>query len=445
MAVTPPATAAAEGLEVDTTNAYSGLEVYRGADSNDLPSTYYDAGTPKMAGEAAMAGGAVDPAMKRPWWKRKLVLGILAAVAVAVVVAVVVGAVVGTRKEENTKSAGASSGASSGATTSANSTAAMKFSADTALAATGSGKLFYQAETGHLVMHDFNAKNDTVLNVGVAPKNGTSLACVEWDNGNQLRLYYLSPDNIIQEYAWKKDSWSVGKLAQLAFQARSESQLAALRFVSTNELRLYYQLSNSTLQELSYNLNATNNGAQWDLLPQGSQMPQALAGTGLAAGNLGSGNGLRLYVQMQDYTLHEWCWGLTLNGGPVTTHWMECTLMGQVLAKKPRPKARTPLAAGFWDVNDTPEIKLIYQTDDGNIVDATWQDNKNWVEEPFPMGSAGTVSKSGKMAVMVSNGPNQLGTAYYMADDGVREMTWQIPGGQWNDTNQGVVVMANAA
>jgi hypothetical protein len=138
----------------------------------------------------------------------------------------------------------------------------------------------------------------------------------------KMRLYYLSSDNSLQEFMWSGNSWSQGTLAQQAFAARSESQLAVLLFQSTNELRLYYQLSNSTIQELSYNLNLTS-GAKWNLLPQGSTMPRALAGSGLGAGNLGSGNGLRLWFQEEDYSIHEWCWGLVLSSGTVT-HWMEC-------------------------------------------------------------------------------------------------------------------------
>jgi hypothetical protein len=52
-----------------------------------------------MGGGAEMGGAA-----KRPWWKRKLVLGLVATALVAIIVAVVVGVVVGTKKKD-TKSA----------------------------------------------------------------------------------------------------------------------------------------------------------------------------------------------------------------------------------------------------------------------------------------------------------------------------------------------------
>jgi hypothetical protein len=281
----------------------------------------------------------------------------------------------------------------------------------------------------------------------------------------KMRLYYLSSDNYLQEFMWSGNSWSQGTLAQQAFAARSESQLAVLLFQSTNELRLYYQLSNSTIQELSYS------GNKWNLLPQGSTMPRALAGSGLGAGNLGSGNGLRLWFQEEDYSIHEWCWGLVLSSGPVT-HWMECmfsfslpllfvspirlvvhmdaelsfcigTETAVALAKNPTPKARTPIAGVVWDIDNTPEIKILYQTDNSTIVDATWQDNKNWVEEPLPTADAGNVA-TGNIAVMVTNsgGKGAVGNAFYMTDGGVRTMTWYTPGGKWDDSGQAALVLA---
>jgi hypothetical protein len=140
----------------------------------------------------------------------------------------------------------------------------------------------------------------------------------------QMRLYYLSSDNYIQEYGWSEGSgWSAGTIAQQAFSARSESKLAALRFPDTNELRLYYQLPNNlTIQELSYNLNLTS-GADWNLLPNGASMPVALAGSGIGAGYLASGSGLRVWFQGADHGVHEWCWGLTLSAEPMN-YWQEC-------------------------------------------------------------------------------------------------------------------------
>jgi hypothetical protein len=52
--------------------------------------------------------------------------------------------------------------------------------------------LFYQAETGDLVMHQVGADNDTVINLGVPAKNGTSLAAVQWDDANEAGLSFPS-------------------------------------------------------------------------------------------------------------------------------------------------------------------------------------------------------------------------------------------------------------
>jgi hypothetical protein len=208
------------------------------------------------------------------------------------------------------------------------------------LAASGSGKLFFQATTGDLVMREVSAENDTVLSLGVPAKNGTSLACVEWDDGNevgtpyshfwedhadgmqcgQLRLFYLSTDDVLQEYAYTDGRWYEGSLAELAFESRSESSLAALKSEAMNELRLYYQLSNSSLQELSYSLNTSI--AEWNLLAPEEKLPRALAGTGIGAGELGR-EGLRVWFQEEDYRLVEWCWGLRLESR-VLENWTAC-------------------------------------------------------------------------------------------------------------------------
>jgi hypothetical protein len=110
---------------------------------------------------------------------------------------------------------------------------------------------------------------------------------------------------------------------------------------------------------------------------------------------------------------------------------------------KVQPKGQTAIAGVTWDEDNTPEIKILYQLQDGTLVDATWQDNKNWVEVPFPTANAGNFAKNGNIAVMVTNGGGDgaVGSAFYMTDEGVREMTWQTPAGAWNDNDQGVLII----
>jgi hypothetical protein len=96
---------AEDGLEVDT-HTYSGLEVYRSvAPGVELevyqPPDYYS--TSKILPPAELDTATNT---KRPWWKRKLFLGIIAAAVVAVIVAVAVGVTVSANKERDTKDAG---------------------------------------------------------------------------------------------------------------------------------------------------------------------------------------------------------------------------------------------------------------------------------------------------------------------------------------------------
>jgi hypothetical protein len=80
----------------------------------------------------------------------------------------------------------------SGADAATNTTAILPFSQDTALAAVGSGRLFYQAQTGDLVMRQVGTNNDTVLPLEVPAKNGTSLAAVQWANATEVGLSFPS-------------------------------------------------------------------------------------------------------------------------------------------------------------------------------------------------------------------------------------------------------------
>jgi hypothetical protein len=133
----------------------------------------------------------------------------------------------------------------------------------------------------------------------------------------QIRVFYLSQDNLIQEYAYSKGLWYNGKLSSTNFQAYSQSKLAATFFESKNQIRLYYQLSNSTIQELSYAIGGTTK--EWVNLPS-EFLPKAKLGSGLAAINFLQEQ-LRLYYQNEDYMIAEMAWPKRLIFGSNNDTW----------------------------------------------------------------------------------------------------------------------------
>ncbi|RPB27332.1 hypothetical protein L211DRAFT_865549 [Terfezia boudieri ATCC MYA-4762] len=183
----------------------------------------------------------------------------------------------------------------------------------TALAAVNTGariKIYFQGETGGL--YELSTEDDRVyvcnevvipkrLDGARVPRMFTPLAACSYDEGNEVRLYYLDEDSIIRELCWTMGHnggmWYLGDL-QLGAQrimAAHYSDLAVVYF--GGKFRLYYQTpKDNSIVEVCKNKN--------DLWVKGSTLhATATPGTRLAA-TVSAGNEELVNIYYQDKTLH---------------------------------------------------------------------------------------------------------------------------------------------
>ncbi|KDQ62187.1 hypothetical protein JAAARDRAFT_189545 [Jaapia argillacea MUCL 33604] len=76
-------------------------------------------------------------------------------------------------------------------------------------------------------------------------KLNTPLAAVSWDNGNEIRVYYLSITNTLREYRWSSKSgstWSRSCLDSVGVRVEADSGIAAIHSPHDNKIHLYCQL-----------------------------------------------------------------------------------------------------------------------------------------------------------------------------------------------------------
>ncbi|KAI5820446.1 hypothetical protein BZA77DRAFT_349172 [Pyronema omphalodes] len=275
---------------------------------------------------------------------------------------------------------------------------------DAPLAAVASGKVFFQTDSGDLVLSTLSTKSEEFIRPSVPAKNGTSLAAVEWSSGDEIRLFYLSSLNIIQEYAYSNGTWSDGSLASLAIITSGVSQLAACLFIANNQIRLYYQLKNNSLREASYDIGGTSN--EWSPL-QSDSLPSAKLGSGLSAINFLRSQ-IRFYFQHDDYSIAEMAWPTTSFESSKSS------------ALPQKAKDGTAISAVRLEGADAQQ-HVIYQSLAKTFVDQNWVDNtSHWFD--FQLSNTVKDPVDGtKIATTIDGGDITL---YYMANDGLRHRFW---------------------
>jgi len=136
----------------------------------------------------------------------------------------------------------------------------------------------------------------------------TPLASAIWGPQDTFRLYYLSPEFYLREWAWDTangtDNKYDGALNAKNVKVAPYSKLSAISFKGP-ELRVYYQSTDNKIQEQTYN---PTNGWQ-----KGATLPGSpLAGTNLAFVNRNDYNAaapsIRGYFQTDNGGLAEQVW-----------------------------------------------------------------------------------------------------------------------------------------
>ncbi|KEP48958.1 phosphatidylcholine-hydrolyzing phospholipase C [Rhizoctonia solani 123E] len=124
----------------------------------------------------------------------------------------------------------------------------------------------------------------------------TPLAAINWDSGNQIRVYYLSPDYQLREYCCRNGSWFQGELNDMNIQAARNTSIAAFQRI------LILAISEEGSDEIK---EFCHDDGQWC---RGTTLPRALSGTSIAAISYEyEGLRFRVYYQGQDLSIREHC------------------------------------------------------------------------------------------------------------------------------------------
>ncbi|KAI5819148.1 hypothetical protein BZA77DRAFT_305897 [Pyronema omphalodes] len=376
------------------------------------------------------ASQIMDPPAPKSWirtqLRRKRVKAAIIIFAV-VIIALVVVLIVVPRPTPDTPAVNGRAGSHDSASTSKTieALARIPIPSDAPLAAVASGKVFFQTNSGDLVLSTMSTKSEEVIKPSVPAKNGTPLAAVELGNGDEIRLFYLSSSNIIQEYVYSNGTWSDGSLASSAIKTSSVSQLAACPFAINNQIRLYYQLSNNSLQEASYNIGGSSN--EWSIL-QSDSLPAAKLGSGLSAINFMTSQ-IRFYFQYEDFTVAEIAWTTDNNKTWFETKSFEFSKSG---GPPQRARALTAISAVRLEGAEAQQ-HVIYQSQAKSFVDERWvEKDRQWSE--FPLSDTAKDPVDGtKIATTIDGGDITL---YHMSNDGLRHRFWNnVRGWYMNDTD----------
>jgi len=179
-------------------------------------------------------------------------------------------------------------------------------------------------------------------------KPTTSLAALSWDNGNQIRVYYLTPENIVGERVWSAggSGWVGGALNAFKAQASPVSRIAVIGRNVGAIINIYFQKPDNVIQEVRYS----------DHWFTGSTLSKALVGTGLAAfvwnNAAGAVEGIRVYFQLPNSVLAED--GINVGSGWIREGFTSITA-----------PAGTDLAVISWSA--TPQIRLYLISQSGEL------------------------------------------------------------------------------
>jgi hypothetical protein len=141
----------------------------------------------------------------------------------------------------------------------------------------------------------------TMKDVITKAKPHSPLAAFNYNNGASIRVYYLTPENMIQEMCQDNGGqWFAGALDKAKLKASPVSRLTVIgQTWGNNHISLYYQRPDEAIGEIMQDDQGWVQGN-----PVGDK---PLLGTGLAAVKFATKkeSGIRLYYQVPDGTLAE--------------------------------------------------------------------------------------------------------------------------------------------
>ncbi|KAK0438157.1 fungal fucose-specific lectin-domain-containing protein [Desarmillaria tabescens] len=231
----------------------------------------------------------------------------------------------------------------------------------------------------------------------------TPLAAINFNDGKEIRVYYLDEQYVLQEYCYSADQgkWFPGELGNMKIQAATNTSIAAMQYGDDRGgvyIRVYCQeLGSGAIKEFC------NNGYWF----RGATLPVALSGSSLAA-VVYSWNGLqlRVYYQTDDLSIKEHC--INDKSG----EWFPGKLD---FGKAP---GCVPISAiGYGTSNGGAELHVYWRNLDNEIVGT--KNTGSW--GPVNTVVGGLKPGTQFAAAQWSNGKN-LRLYYQTADDSVLEM-----------------------
>ncbi|KAI9764889.1 MAG: hypothetical protein M1839_005692 [Geoglossum umbratile] len=174
-------------------------------------------------------------------------------------------------------------------------------------------RVYYQNEDNSIRESCFDSDNKWFTRgnaVATNARRNSPIAVASWNNGTQIRVYFLDNSNKIRERVGESNSNDVsrattwkdgGDLTQAV--VRQESKLAIARpGKDDTTLRVYYQKEDNSLGEIMF-MKAGANRNTWRL--SATVFPTAFPGSGLSAVSAKPAGDVRLYYQGNDGQLKE--------------------------------------------------------------------------------------------------------------------------------------------
>ncbi|KAL2019414.1 hypothetical protein VTK56DRAFT_9705 [Thermocarpiscus australiensis] len=239
----------------------------------------------------------------------------------------------------------------------------------------------------------------------------TGLAAV--NSGSHLRVYETAVDGGIRE-ALYEGAWTGGTSNNVIAYGKVGTALAATS-LGLEHIRVYYIGNDNKAKEHCY-----DNGRGWydgDFSRAGFTVAPY---SGISAVYLGRQSILRVYGQLPNNTIQEWCFDSDGKG------WKVGTNLGAALPG-------TAVAATTWGSNPY-HIRVYYQDTDLNVVEKGW-DGSGWYNGGlrFHVG----VPRAALGVTSWGDSGSGLGIRLYYGAEGnvVREKGWDGSSGSWYDGN----------
>jgi hypothetical protein len=245
----------------------------------------------------------------------------------------------------------------------------------------------------------------------VRAKPNSPIAAFNYNNGDSIRVYYLSVDNVVSEIAQNNHgAWFAGGLNNARIQANPASRLAVIgRTWNNNYINVYYQRPDGRIEEISQD----NSG--WNRRNVVGDQP--FIGSGLAAilSPLKEPRAIRVYYQLNDKTLAEA--GIDEGG-----KWFN-----RGGFKSPNGAPTTEIAA-LSNSNDQNSFYVLFLNRQ-NLLTLRRHEKGVWANEEHPLDT--TTSPGSGVAIITAHNENSLRVYVQNEDNRIQELVRETATSNW--------------